>query len=182
MKDTQIKIAFFTIPEYDKEQEWLRNQHKEGWKLVNASLPCFYKFERCQPEDVIYQLDFNQEGRSNRDNYIQMFEDCGWQYITEMAGYTYFRKPVNQMQQQEEIFCDDDSRMDMIERVFKGRMLPLIAIFFCIIIPQLFAQGSMNAAENKILFAVFVAMFILYISIFIKFGIQYWRLKNRVKS
>ena len=32
------KIAFFTIPEYEKEQDWLEKQHRNGWKLVNATL------------------------------------------------------------------------------------------------------------------------------------------------
>lgn len=28
---TKLKIAFFTIPEYEKEQVWLAKQHKKGW-------------------------------------------------------------------------------------------------------------------------------------------------------
>ena len=47
--------------------------------------------------------------------YVRMFEDCGWEYLTEFDGYNYFRKPADKMQQKEEIFCDDISRLDMMK-------------------------------------------------------------------
>ncbi len=34
-----------------------------------------------------------------------MFEDCGWEYLKEFAGYTYFRKPAEKMEKEENIFC-----------------------------------------------------------------------------
>lgn len=181
MSDKKVKFAFFTIPEYEKEQEWLRGYHKNGWKLVNATLPGVYTFEKCEPEDVIYQLDFNQEGRAEQDEYVQMFQDCGWEYITDMAGYSYFRKPVAEMNEaSEEIFCDDSSRMDMIERVFKGKMMPLIAIFFAIILPQLFIQSRFDSLTHTILFGVYVALLVLYLVMFVQFGVQYSKLKKRL--
>jgi len=125
------KFGWFTIPEWQKEEKWLREQHKKGWKLVKASLPCFYKFEECQPEDVIYQLDYNQEGMNNISEYIQMFQDCGWEYVTDMAGYAYFRKPAADMVEDEGIFCDDESKLEMVERAFKGRMIPLLVVPVC---------------------------------------------------
>lgn len=180
MRETTIKIAFFTVPEWEKEQDWLRKQHQAGWKLINATLPCFYKFEKCEPEDVVYQLDYNQEGLEHKEEYIQMFQDCGWEYITEMVGYSYFRKPVSQMSEREEIFCDDASRMDMIERVFKGRMIPLFAIFFLVIIPQLFVQSYMGTIASNIIFGIYVMLFVLYVTIFVQFCAQYAKLKKRL--
>ena len=46
---------------------------------------------------MIYQLDYNQEGMKNQMEYVKMFEDCGWEYLLEFAGYSYFRKPEAQM-------------------------------------------------------------------------------------
>ena len=181
MKNIKRKIAFFTVPEYEKEQEWLAKHHKEGWKLVNASMPCFYKFEKCQPEDVVYQLDYNEEGMKEKDEYVRMFEDCGWEYITDMVGYSYFRKPVSKMNGKEEIFSDDVSKMDMIGRVFRGRMIPLLAIFFLIIIPQLICRRNHELPLGKVVFAIYIVLFILYLTIFMKFGIQYSKLKKRLR-
>ena len=180
MSETKMKLAFFTIPEYEKEQDWLREQHKAGWKLENATMPCFYKFRKCQPEEVVYQLDYNKDGLAQKDEYVQMFADCGWEHITDMLGYSYFRKPVSEMVDNEEIYCDDDSRMNMIERVFKGRMIPLLVIFFLIIIPQMVVQSQIGAVVNWVLFGVYVALFVLYLMIFVQFGTQYAKLKKKM--
>lgn len=48
---------------------------------------------KCTPEDVVYQLDYNEEGLTHKDEYVQMFRDCGWEYIQDFGGYSYFRKP-----------------------------------------------------------------------------------------
>lgn len=94
-------------------------------------------------------------------------------------GYAYFRKPATEMVEDEGIFCDDESKIEMIERVYKGRMLPLIVIFFCIIIPQLFMQSYNKSEAGYMLFIVFVMLFVLYLSLFVKFAYQYWKVKNR---
>ena len=86
------------------------------------------------------------------------------------------------MKGEESIFCDDESRMDMINRVFKGRMIPLIIIFFAIIIPQLFLQSHAGRAENNDIFYLFLALFVLYVFLFVKFGIQFWKLNKSRKN
>ena len=118
MKEKKTEPRIFTIAEWEKEEKYLRKRHREGWKFVNVSLPGFYHFEKCTPEDVVYQLDYNEEGLKHKDEYVQMFNDCGWEYIQDFGGYSYFRKPVSEMQEEEEIFCDDESRLDMMRRVF----------------------------------------------------------------
>jgi uncharacterized membrane protein YoaK (UPF0700 family) len=96
-----------------------------------------------------------------------------------LMGYAYFRKPANEMVEDEGIFCDDESKIEMIERVYKGRMLPLIVIFCCCIMPQLFMQSHNTSEMGHSLFIVFVVLFVLYLSIFVKFAYQYWKVKNR---
>lgn len=179
MAKQKTKFGWFTIPEWEKEEKWLRKQHKNGWKLIKATPPGFYKFEQCEPEDVIYQLDYNQEGMNHISEYIQMFRDCGWEYVTDMMGYAYFRKPASEMVENEGIFCDDESKIEMIERVYKGRMLPLVVIFCCCIMPQLFMQSYNTSEMGYGLFMVFVVLFILYLSLFVKFAYQYWKVKNK---
>lgn len=87
-------------------------------------------FEKCLPQDVVYQLDYNKDGLAHKDEYLKMFDDCDWEYIQDYFGYSYFRKVVSDDGIAEEIFCDDESRLQMMQRVLKGRMLPLLIIFF----------------------------------------------------
>lgn len=49
MDSKKTLIRFFTIADYEEEEIWLHNQHKNGWKLEKIIFPCFYIFEkRCQ--------------------------------------------------------------------------------------------------------------------------------------
>ena len=41
--------------------------------------PCLYVFEKCTPEDVVYQLDYKNNAETS--NYFQIFRDYGWEYI-----------------------------------------------------------------------------------------------------
>ncbi len=79
-----------------------------------------YNFEKCQPEDVIYRTGYDQTGG---DAYIQMFADCGWEYLFDFDESSYFRKKKEDIAEDEDIFCDDASRLAMVRRrVFKARI------------------------------------------------------------
>lgn len=138
MEDKKVVFKFFSVPQYQQEEKYLSSMHEKGWKLAKITLPGFYHFERCEPGKVTYRLDYNPEGVKNKSEYVQMFSDCGWEYLFDCAGYSYFCKEGSASQEREEIFCDDSSRLDMMKRVFKGRIIPLIPLFAGVILPQLF--------------------------------------------
>lgn len=177
----EIKRAFkwFDITMDEKEAEYLREMHKKGWKFVKFTIPVFYKFEKCEPEDVVYQLDYNKEGSENKADYLQMFADCGWEYIGEVMGYSYFRKPVKEMNGEEQIFSDEASKLEMLERVYKGRMIPLLVIFLCIICPQMALQAAGDHPLNTAFFITYIVLFVVYLMIFYRFGKRYRELKER---
>lgn len=179
MKNEKKEYKYFSVPEWEKEQAYLREQHKNGWKFVKVTGLGVYHFEKCEPEDVIYQLDYNQEGMEHKKEYVQLFEDCGWEYLMDFFGYSYFRKPVEKMEKEETIFCDEASRIDMIKRVFIGRVIPLVVIFFCGIVPQLFIQRHMGTLVGNIIFGMLSVVFVLYLIVFINFGIQFWKLLHK---
>ncbi len=177
---TKKQFRWFTIFEYEKEQDYLREMHKNGWRLTKVHGLGMYHFEKCQPEDVIYQLDYNQEGLSNKEEYVQMFSDCGWEYLQSYAGYSYFRKPVSQSGDEEEIFCDDQSRLQMMERVIKGRMLPLLVIFFCCLLPQFII--NLFSFHNYFVAAFMGGILLLYIGVFSWSAYKYLQHKNNTRN
>lgn len=105
-----------------------------------------------------------------------MFEDCGWEYLQDFVGYSYFRKPASETSGAEEIFCDDSSRLQMMDRVFKGRVLPLVILFSCVLIPCLIREVYVGEYANIVLLA---AVIIVYLWIFIHFAIQYSKFKKK---
>ena len=174
---TKKQFKFFTIFEYEKEEDYLRDMHKRGWKFVKVTGLGVYHFEECEPQDVVYQLDYNREGLEHKEEYVKMFGDCGWEYIQDYAGFSYFRKPADLMNGDEEIFCDDESRLQMMERIYKGRLLPLGILFFACLLPQFFL--NLLSFGNYTATVVLGMVIGLYIGIFAAFAIKYFRYKHR---
>ena len=167
---------YFTFFHHEKEEAYLREQHKKGWKFLRTTGIGTYHFAPCAPEDMIYQLDFYQGEPGNKEDYLRMFSDCGWEFLQEYAGYSYFRKPVAQMNGEETIFCDDGSRLAMMERVYKGRLLPLLIIFFTCLLPQFI----LNLANGRYGLAAFMGGLLGFYSVFFGYcAVQYYRKKTK---
>lgn len=183
MKDTKTEFKLFSITEWKKEEKYLRERHKSGWEFISINFIGLYHFKKCEPKDVVYQLDYNPESVTQKNEYVQMFRDCGWEYLQNFAGYSYFRKAASEMDgAEEEIFCDDVSRLDMMKRVFTSRMIPLLCIFFLIIIPQIILQSQINSPVNHSLLVIFCIMFVLYLTLFTVFAIQFWKYYRLIRK
>ena len=170
------EFRYFSIFHHEKEQDYLQEKHRQGWKFVKVTGLGVYHFEACEPEEVVYQLDYNQEGSSRKEEYIQMFSDCGWEYIQEYVGYSYFRKPAEKMNGKESIFCDEASRMAMLERVYKGRILPLLVIFCACLLPQFI----INLTNGRYFLAAMMGGLLGVYAVFFGFcALAYYRKKNQ---
>lgn len=177
--ETKKQFKWYTIFEYEKEQDYLRNMHRSGWKLVKVKGLGVYSFEKCVPQDVVYQLDYNKEGLSHKDEYLKMFDDCGWEYIQNYGGYSYFRKAVATDGAAEEIFCDEESRLEMMRRVLKGRMLPLLLIFFAALVPMFIINLSNHDYLNVVCIG---SVLVLYTVVFVMCFVKFRRYKTRINK
>lgn len=177
---TKTRIHFFTVADYLEEEVWLREQHKAGWRLIKMTLPCFYLFEQCAPEDVVYRLDYRNFDETS--DYIQLCRDFGWEYFAKCAGWLYFRKSASTADTENsgELFSDDESRLDMIRYIIRTRILPLLILFFCCIIPNLFRflNGSGASVHNLVLGAIFTLLFFLYVFLLVYCGTKLRRSKE----
>lgn len=184
MKDKKVVIKFFSIVQYVEEGEYLGRMHAKGWKFERVSGLCVYHFVKCEPEDVVYQLDYNQRGLAFKDEYVKMFEDCGWEYIQDYFGFSYFRKPAKDMDGPEEIFCDDESKLDMAKRVFKGRVSPMIIIFTMCLMPQLInlILRHNEGEYNAVILSIYCVLTLVYIGLFISFGRFYYHYNRKCKG
>ena len=184
MENRKKEFKWFTIPQYRQEEEYLSAMHGKGRKLSKITFPGFYHFEKCEPARVTYRLDYNQEGIANKEEYVRMFSDCGWNYLFDFVGYSYFYKEGAADSEDEEIFCDDSSRLDMMKRVFKGRVVPLILLFACFILPQLcvttMGYGRGGIAQDVLSIALLVLAG-LYWVIFAAMAVQFYHYEKRLK-
>ena len=158
----KIMFRFWTITDYEEEEEFLRQQHREGWMFRKYWIPGFYFFDKCSPEDVVYRLDFDQAAKGEKAAYLQMYRDYGWEYLLDVNGFSYFRKSAKDLEENgdTEIFSDNESRLEMVKRIFRRRMLPLLAIFLCCVVPQLMIQSGLwldgGYASSKVMTIIFL--------------------------
>ena len=133
--EKKIVYRIFTIADYEREDLYFREMHAKGWKLrkVSYSILLFavkYTFEKCQPEQVSYQLDFYPMEKSERSSYLQLFKDCGWEHITNFNSFSYFRKPYSQIESDAEfeIYNDAANKLDMVNRILRLRLVPSLLL------------------------------------------------------
>lgn len=189
MGNSKTVFKYFTIPQYQQEEDYLSAMNAKGWRFTHATFPGLYHFEKCEPGQVAYRLDYNQEGIRNKAEYIQMFSDCGWEYICDFVGYSYFRKEGKAGEEREEIFCDDASRLDMMKRVYRGRIIPVILLFALVIISQLFMNTLGNSVGSyvgfiatEILSFIFLGLAIVYLVFFSITTVHYYKYEKLISG
>ena len=186
--EKKIVYRIFTIADYEREALYFREMHAKGWKLrkVSYSILLFavkYTFEKCQPEQVSYQLDFYPMEKSERSSYLQLFKDCGWEHITDFNGFSYFRKLHSGIESDAEfeIYNDAAGKLAMVKRILTRRMLPILLLFLALlpVFSKFVAGGSSFRWE---VFLIFIIDWVLLIVHAIQISYIFWRLSQKWKE
>ena len=185
-KKTVYRI--FTIADYEREALYLREMHAQGWKLKEVSysnlvVAIKYTFEKCQPEQVVYQLDFYPMKKSERAFYIQLFKDCGWEHITDFNGFSYFRKLHSGIESDAEfeIYNDAAGKLAVVKRILTIRMLPIFLLFLALL-PVFSKLLSGRGSFSWGMFLIVIIDCILLIVFAIQISYIFWRLFQKWKE
>ena len=176
-----------TIADYEREAVFLGEMHAKGWKLRKVSysillLAVKYTFEKCQPEQVSYQLDFYPMKKSERASYLQLFKDCGWEHITDFNSFSYFRKAHSEVESatEFEIYNDAAGKLAMVKRILTMRMLPILLLFSALLpVFSKFVSGVSSFSWE--LFLIFIIDGVLLIVFAIQISYILWRLFQKWK-
>ena len=188
MMEKKIVYRIFTIADYEREALYFREMHAKGWKLrkVSYSILLFavkYTFEKCQPEQVSYQLDFYPMRKSDRASYLQLFKDCGWEHITDFNGFSYFRKLHSGIESDAEfeIYNDAAGKLAMVKRILTRRMFPILLLFLALlpVFSKFVAGGSSFSWE---MFLIVIIDGVLLIVHAIQISYIFWRLFQKWKE
>ena len=180
--EKKVVYRIATIADYDREALYLRKMHAKGWKLKevtysNLVVAVKYTFEKCQPEQVSYQLDFYPMKKSERASYLQLFKDCGWEHITDFNGFSYFRKAHSEIESDAEfeIYNDAAGRLAMVKRILTMRMLPILLLFLALLpVFSKFVSGGSSFSWE--VFLIFIIDWVLLIVFVIQISYILWRL------
>ncbi|HHA7942114.1 DUF2812 domain-containing protein [Streptococcus pneumoniae] len=186
--EKKIVYRIFTIADYEREALYFREMHAKGWKLrkVSYSILLFavkYTFEKCQPEQVSYQLDFYPMEKSERTSYLQLFKDCGWEHITDFNGFSYFRKLHSGIESDAEfeIYNDAAGKLAMVKRILTRRMLPILLLFLALL-PVFSKFVSGGSSFSWVVFLIFIIDWVLLIVFAIQISYIFWSLFQKWKE
>ena len=188
MMGKKVIYRIATIADYDREALYLRKMHAEGWKLkeVTYSILLFavkYTFEKCQPEQVSYQLDFYPKKKSERASYLQLFKDCGWEHITDLNSFSYFRKAHSEIESDTEfeIYNDATGKLAIIKRILIMRMLPILILFLALLpVFSKFVSGASSFSWGMFLIVIIDCVLLLVFAVQISY--IFWRLFQKWKE
>ena len=186
--EKKIVYRIFTIADYEREALYFREMHAKGWKLrkVSYSILLFavkYTFEKCQPEQVSYQLDFYPMEKSERASYLQLFKDCGWEHITDFNSFSYFRKAHSEIESNAEfeIYNDAAGKLAMVNRILRLRLVPVL-LLLAIHIPFLFIL--LDRSNTFDLWKFFAVGLYIFLSLILLLMVVYisWKLWHKKKE
>jgi hypothetical protein len=123
-KNTFTKFKWFWAWQDEAEEAWLGEMSKKGYHLVSTGVPTLYTFAPGEPRDYIYRLDFHTFSKRDKQEYLQLFSDAGWEHLGEMSAWQYFRKEARPGEA-DEIFTDNESKRAKYKRV-----LAFLCLFF----------------------------------------------------
>ena len=192
MMEKKVVYRIATIADYDREALYLRKMHDEGWKLKevtysNLVVAVKYTFEKCQPEQVSYQLDFYPMKKSERASYLQLFKDCGWEHVTDFNGFSYFRKLHSGIESDAEfeIYNDASGKLAVVKRILIIRMIPILLLFlllFSALLPVFSKFVSGGSSFSWDMFLIVLIDFVLLIINAIQISYVLWRLSQKWKE
>ena len=186
--EKKIVYRIFTIADYEREALYFREMHAKGWKLrkVSYSILLFavkYTFEKCQPEQMSYQLDFYPMEKSERASYLQLFKDCGWEHITDFNSFSYFRKAHSEIESNAEfeIYNDAAGKLAMVKRILTRRMLPILLLFLALLsVFSKFVTGGSSFSWEMFLIVIIDGVLLIVHAIQISY--IFWRLFQKWKE
>jgi len=146
----------FPLSDFEEEQTFLTHNHADGWRLLSIKGKK-YTFEKCDKQDFVYQIDFNPDERQ-KDEYIQLYTDFGWQFIAERGGQFYFCKSAI-CNNENMIFSDKETKAIMCRKIIKRKLIGFIPIS----IISLLVIGLLIYFHNLVPFGLILLVATLFI-------------------
>lgn len=183
---TKRTHKWFWNYDYDKQEEYYTKMHAKGWALKkqDKAAVVLQQFEKCEPANVVYKIGYNAV-KTDRDSYIKMFEDYGWEFVGTAQNFYYFRKNAEGVSPEElDIFSDSESRLDMAKKAVMAGLPILLVCTFCILIPQTFrliAQPERDAGDWALI-GMYVVLWVLYVWGYVGAFLSYRRHKKQIEE
>lgn len=132
------KFKWFWAWQDEAEEDWLGEMSRKGLHLSEVGLPGIYYFNAGTPRNYVYRLDFQTVHQKEKQEYLQLFRDAGWEYLGQMSSWQYFRKETRPGEVNE-IFTDAESKIAKYKRLL-AFLVPLYAMLVVILTGRVYSS------------------------------------------
>lgn len=102
----------------EKEEMYLNNMAREGYKLSKIDAFGIYHFEKSEKSELCYRIDYRFfKTYPKLDMYKSMFEDFGWKYVTGSI-FNIRHVFVSDDKDRTEIFSTEESLTEQNKSIF----------------------------------------------------------------
>ena len=175
MDTTVNKFRWFWAWQDEAEEEWLGKMSAKGLHLIAPGFPAIYTFKVGEPKEYVYRLDYQSFHRKDREEYLQLFRDAGWEHLGQMASWQYFRKEAVKGGTNE-IFTDTESKTAKYKRVLA--YVGFFYIMFGVILWSRLAAYSAYGWKDAITWLMLI-MLVFFTYALIKLGMRIIKLGKR---
>lgn len=106
-------IKFRLYFDKDAETDWLNEMSAKGWAMESFFMG-FYDFEKCEKEQYLYQVDFNNELGVSRE-YREFMQEAGIEIVQSWFFWRILRKPASEGPFQ--LYTDLESRIAYYSKI-----------------------------------------------------------------
>lgn len=168
MSDVKKVFKWWSASDPVKIERWLEAMESEGWHLLHVGWGgTRFHFQKGEPRKMSYCADY----QAIKDhNYINIFEDAGWEMIFSSSGWYIWRMPYSDSVKPG-IFTDVESLIDR-----NNRLISMLSIVLFLQIPMIAANLSNASIFTTWYLPVVIPLAILYIPVLILLVVTLFRL------
>jgi hypothetical protein len=174
---------WFWVWNLEEEKLFLEEKAKEGLILKSVSLGS-YTFEETQPRRLIFQMDFRGvDQKISEAEYIQLYEDAGWNFAARLAGWYYFYQEVRK-ELDLSIFNDNASKAAVYKRILAFLLITGFPLYFQVLFVFPNMSGSrMDFPNFYFFFRIFITLITtLHIAALIKIYTMYKKTSDSIRE
>jgi hypothetical protein len=173
-----IRKVFF-VWQMDAEKRWLEEQARNGLVLADSGL-FKYIFKEEEPQDLIYEFDFQMMGKADEPEYLEIMQD--WTLATRFGGWYYFYRVNDGVSH--ELFNDNDSRKSLFRRLLGFLLITGFPLYYQLLImfPNMEAS-KLTFPSFYFFFRIVVVIFsIIHFSVLIKLFFIHKRFSSSLRE
>lgn len=154
-------IKFRLYWDKDKETVWLNDMAAKGYAMTGF-FAGFYTFEKCEPEEYTYQIDFGDKFGSVTNDYREFMEETGVEIVQTWGFWVILRKKT--ADGPFVLYTDVDSQITHYTKIRNMFKVAAIIELICFYI-ELFAFYQLPAGERtfNLFCTIIVGIFVLVV-------------------